>query len=75
MWLVLMTSLSLAACRSGPSETAVRIVCPQIRAYDAQTLDRALAEYRLLPAGSAIRQLLGDYRRLREQVRVCRDAG
>ncbi|MBZ0147987.1 MAG: hypothetical protein K8F62_10660 [Pseudorhodoplanes sp.] len=66
-----MMSLSLAACKTGRSEVAVRIVCPEIRSYDAATLDRALAEYRALPAGSAIRLMLGDYRQLRDRVRAC----
>ena len=74
MWAVLMTSLSLAACRTDNSETAVKIVCPQIRAYDRATQERALAQYRALPQGSAIRLMLGDYKQLRDQVRVCNDA-
>ena len=72
---VLMMSLSLAACKTRPSEVAVRIVCPQVRAYDQATLDRALSEYRALPEGSAIKLMLGDYKQLRDQIRVCRDSG
>ena len=68
-----MTALSLAACKTGRSEVAVAIVCPEIRAYDAATLERALAEYRALPNGSAIRLMLGDYKHLRDRVRACRE--
>lgn len=71
----LMISLSLAACKTGRSEVAVKIVCPEIRSYDQATLDRALAEYRALPDGSAIRLMLGDYKQLRDRVRACRDPG
>ncbi len=75
MWAALMMSLSLAACRTDNSEIAVKIVCPRIRAYDRTTQERALAEYRALPSGSAIKLMLGDYRQLRDQIRVCNDAG
>jgi hypothetical protein len=66
-------SLSLAACKTGRSEIAVKIICPEIRSYDMATLDRALAEYRALPDGSAIRLMLGDYKQLRDGVWACRD--
>lgn len=72
-FLALLTMLSLTACNGRTSEVAVRIVCPEIRKYDAATQERALAEYKALPAGSAIRLMLGDYKQLRDRVRVCRD--
>jgi hypothetical protein len=72
---VLTMGLSLAACKTKASEIAVKIVCPEIRSYDKTTLERALAEYRALPDGSAIRLMLGDYKQLRDRVRMCRDAG
>jgi hypothetical protein len=70
---VLTMTLSLAACRMDNFEIAVRIVCPHIRAYDRSTQERALAEYRALPQGSAIRLMLGDYKQLRDQIRICND--
>ena len=73
MLAALTMSLSLAACRMDNSEIAVKIVCPQIRAYDRATQERALAEYRALPQGSAMRLMLGDYKQLRDQVRRCND--
>ena len=65
--------LSLTACEPGGSETiVVKFVCLKINEYDAKTQERALAEYNALPAGSALRLFIGDYKQLREQVRVCR---
>jgi hypothetical protein len=72
---VLTIPLLSGACKIGRSEVAVKIVCPEIRSYDAATLDRALEEYRQLPQGSAIRLMIGDYKQLRDRVRKCRDAG
>jgi hypothetical protein len=34
-----------------------------------------LAEYNALPAGSALRLFIGDYKQLRDQIRVCRSRG
>jgi hypothetical protein len=73
MLLVLTMTLSLAACRTDNSEIAVKIICPQVRAYDRATQERALAEYRALPQGSAIRLMLGDYKQLRDRIRRCND--
>jgi hypothetical protein len=58
--------------RSGKFCVVVQIVCPRINEYDAKTQDRALAEYSALPAGSALRLFIGDYKQLRDQIRVCR---
>jgi len=66
-----MTMPLIASCKMAPSEVAVKIVCPQIKAYPKATLQRALAEYRALPTGSAIREMFGDYSQLRDQIRVC----
>jgi hypothetical protein len=73
LFLVLPTMLLLTACDPGSSEVVVKIVCPTIMQYDAKTQDRALAEYQALPAGSALRQFIGDYKRLRDQITVCRN--
>jgi hypothetical protein len=64
--------LLLTACDPGSSEVVIQIICPTINEYDQPTQDKALAEYEALPAGSALRLFIGDYKRLREQVRVCR---
>lgn len=68
-----MMMLSLTACEPGDSSVVVKIVCPTIMQYDAETQDRALKEYEALPKGSALRLFIGDYKRLRDQVTVCRN--
>lgn len=65
-------TLLLTACEPGSSDVVVQIVCPRINEYDAKTQDRALAEYNALPAGAALRLFIGDYKQLRDQIRVCR---
>jgi len=64
--------LSLTACEPGSSEVVVKIVCPTINQYDKATQDKALAEYQALPKDSALRLFIGDYKRLRDQIAVCR---
>lgn len=65
-------TLSLIACEPESSEVVVKIVCPTIMQYDQPTQDRALAEYQALPKDSALRLFIGDYKRLRDQITVCR---
>jgi hypothetical protein len=72
LFLVLPTTVLLIACDPESSDVVVKIVCPTIMQYDAKTQERALAEYQALPAGSALKQSIGDYKRLRDQVTVCR---
>ena len=67
--------LLLTACEPGSSEIVVKVVCPTIMSYDKDTQDRALAEYNALPKGSALRLFIGDYKRLRDQITVCRSRG
>jgi hypothetical protein len=62
----------LGGCDPVSSEVVVQIVCPTINQYDAATQERALSEYQALPANSALRLFIGDYARLRDQIRVCR---
>lgn len=64
--------LSLTACDGLNSEVVVKIVCPTIMQYDAETQNRALAEYSALPKDSALRLFIGDYKKLRDQITVCR---
>lgn len=67
--------LWLTACDPGSSEVVVKIVCPAINQYDEKTQAKALAEYDALPKDSALRLFIGDYKRLRDQVTVCRERG
>jgi hypothetical protein len=71
MCLVLLTTTWLAACRTEDSEVAVKIICPRINIYSKETQIKALAEYKALPEGSAIKLMIGDYKQLRDQIRVC----
>lgn len=64
--------LWLTACDPESSEVVVKIVCARIVEYDQATQDRALAEYNALPKDSALRLLIGDYKRLRDQITLCR---
>lgn len=73
MLLALPMTLLLTACEPGSSDVVVKIVCPRINEYDRATQDRALAEYSALPKGSALRLFIGDYKQLRDQIRVCRE--
>lgn len=68
----LLTMLLLTACEPGSSEVVVKTICPHVNQYDVKTQERALAEYNALPAGSALRLFIGDYKRLRDQITVCR---
>lgn len=70
--LVLPMILLLTACNPDDSNVVVQIVCPRINEYDVKTQDRALAEYKALAPDSALRLFIGDYKQLRDQVRVCR---
>jgi hypothetical protein len=72
LFLVLPSTALLTACDLGSSDVVVKIVCPTIMQYDAKTQERSLAEYQALPAGSALKQFIGDYTGLRDQVTVCR---
>jgi hypothetical protein len=68
---VLMIAPLLGACPKENSEVAVKIICPEISKYDKATQDRALAEYKALPEGSAIKLMIGDYKHLRDKIRAC----
>lgn len=71
--LALPMMLLLTACETVDSNVVVKIVCPRINEYDLKTQEKALAEYKALPQGSALRLFIGDYKHLRDQIRVCRD--
>ena len=64
-----MTSL-LSACATVSSERVVR-VCPPAVEYDTGFQARAAEEVQVLPDGSAIVEMLGDYAVMREQARAC----
>jgi hypothetical protein len=45
--------------------------CPPLRAYSDDFRKRAVAELDLLPANSAVEEMLTDYAVLRQQIRAC----
>lgn len=68
--LVLATSW-LGGCATGGSEPPVVAVCPPVIEYSAAFRARAAGELELLPDGSVIVEMLGDYAVMREQARGC----
>jgi type IV pilus biogenesis protein CpaD/CtpE len=66
--LAIATSL-LAACATARSDGGG---CPPVPAYTREFLARAANELQQLPSGSAIEQMLADYKVMRDQARGCR---
>ena len=67
--LAIVTSF-LSACATVSSEL-VAGVCPPVVEYSQGFQARAAEELPLLPVGSAIVKMLGDYAIIREQARIC----
>lgn len=61
----------LGACTTGGSETAPLAVCPPVVEYSQEFKARAAEELALLPEGSAITEMMGDYAVMRKQARTC----
>lgn len=68
--LAIATSL-LTACATAGSEPRVVAVCPSVVEYSREFQARAADELDLLPEGSAIAEMLGDYAVMRDQARAC----
>ena len=58
----------LAGCATVHSDGSP---CPPVVAYSREFLARAADELYVLPAGSAIEQMLADHQVMRDQARVC----
>ena len=69
--LAIATSL-LTGCATVGSDGGALRACPPVVAYGREFQARAAEELALLPEGSAISDMLGDYAVMREQARVCR---
>jgi len=65
--LAIVTSL-LAGCATAPIEGAP---CPPVVSYTREFLARAANELQQLSSGSAIEQMLADYKVMRDQARFC----
>ena len=68
---VLLLTLCVTACKPEDFKPYQVVVCPKLREYDPAFLQQALKEYERLPEGSTIKIMFGDYKALRDQVRVC----
>ena len=56
---------------SATTATTAAAACPPLRSYSDEFRKRAVAELDLLPANSAVEEMLTDYAVLRQQVRAC----
>ena len=66
--LCLLTALLLlTACATVTSES-----CPRLVAYSKAQMTRAADELDLLPEGSVIVEMIGDYAVVRSEIRVCK---
>ena len=61
----------LTACATGSSEPRTVAVCPPVVEYSREFQARTAEEVELLPEGSVIVEMLGDYAVMREQARAC----
>ena len=69
---LVITTISLTACATVASDSRVATVCPPVVEYSRGFQARAADEIDLLPAGSAIVEMLADYSVMRDQARACR---
>jgi hypothetical protein len=65
--------LWLGACGAPErvASTGGNPACPPLRTYSKEFRDRAVAELDLLPANSAVEEMLADYAVLRQQIHAC----
>ncbi|MCG6559108.1 hypothetical protein MB818_12915 [Ruegeria sp. 1NDH52C] len=68
--LAIATSL-LTGCATVGSDGGALRACPPVVAYSREEQVRAAEELTMLPAESAIVEMLSDYAVMREQARVC----
>lgn len=62
---------SLTGCATAGFEAGGEAACPPVVEYSREFQARAAEELALLPDGSAIVEMMGDYAVMREQARVC----
>jgi hypothetical protein len=61
----------LTGCATAGFETGGLAACPPVVEYSRELQARAAEELALLPDGSAIVEMMGDYAVIREQARAC----
>jgi hypothetical protein len=69
--LVIVTSL-LTDCATVDFKAGRLSMCPPVVGYDRGFEARAAEELLLLPAPSAVAEMLSDYSVMRDQARICR---
>jgi len=62
---------SLTGCATVGSEPRVVTLCLPVVEYSREFQARAAEELALLPDGSAVVEMMGDFAVMREQARVC----
>jgi hypothetical protein len=71
----LLALIWLGACATSTERVAgtaaTNAACPPLRTYSKEFRDRAVAELDLLPANSAVEEMLTDYAVLRQQIHAC----
>lgn len=68
--LVIATSL-LSGCATAGFEANGLSACPPVVEYSREFQTRAAEELALLPDGSVVVEMMGDYAVIREQARAC----
>ena len=68
--LVIATSW-LTGCATEGFESVALAACPPVVEYSREFQARAAEELALLPDGSAVIEMMGDYAVMREQARAC----
>lgn len=68
--LVIATSL-LTGCATAGFEAGGVAACPPVVEYNREFQARAAEEMAMLPDGSAVVEMMGDYAVMREQARTC----
>ena len=75
-WRLRLAALAIATswltgCATAGFEADGLAACPPVVEYSREFQARAAEELALLPDGSALVEMMGDYAVMREQVRVC----
>jgi hypothetical protein len=68
---LLLATIWLSGCATVGSEGGGLGVCPPVVAYSREFQARVAEELALLPDGSTIVEMMGDYAVMREQARAC----
>ena len=62
----------MTGCATADFEAGGVAACPLVVEYSREFQARAAEELALLPNGSAVAEMMGDYTVMREQARACR---